>query len=551
MKYINLTACEAKTEGSKSQSAVLLLSKYAKNFPCGEDMTVSFLEDTSCLGDAYRVEVNEKEIFAFANTAVGFNAAVGYLVRHQATAIESQTVTFNSDFRAVYFANHFYNYYHAAPVEEICEYLESLALWGQSALCLWFDMHHFEGGATPEAEQMIQKMIRLFEKARSLGMKTSLTRLPNEYYVGAKQELLAENTLAEGRYTQKLSGFFNTELCPSKQEGEALLLSSFEDLMTRFASVGLDYIMLWPYDQGGCTCEDCYPWGANGFYKLAKKQAAIAKKHFPNIEIIFSCWRFDAFTQGEWDRVLPLIREDGAWIDRLMVDIHAQLPEQLPLVGKPIVSFPEISMYHATPWSGFGANPFPRALSAQFQKTKSFCRGGALYSEGIFEDINKAVALELMRDPDGSPEQTVLDYCTYHFGTEYAKELTEVIMRSEESLKRATYLANGERNDYPSGKPEALHTYVIKNAEPVEELARDFLKLHERVLPEVKSNWRYQQIYARLLGDRALVRNNGIPNEESDEIFSKLIKIYHAENAYYFVAPVTRSSIMENRGEGV
>lgn len=538
-------------QNKKAESANYLLKKYAKNKNISECLTVSFLEDESYFDDRYRVEVSETEIFVYANTAVGFNAAVGYLVRHQEIGIKNRTVTFESDFRAVYFANHFYNYYHSAPVEELCEYLESLALWGQSALSLWFDMHHFEGLSTPDAEQMLQKMICLFKKARSLGMKTALTRLPNEYYAGAPRSLLAENTTEGGRYKHKLCGFYYTELCPSKKQGESLLLSSFNELMTRFASVGLDYIMLWPYDQGGCTCEHCYPWGAGGFYKLAKKQARIAKKHFPNIEIILSCWRFDHFTNGEWGRILPLIKTDGEWIDRLMVDIDSRLPELLPSIGKPIVSFPEISMYHATPWGGFGANPFPQALSTQFHKTASFCRGGALYSEGVFDDINKVVSMELMRNPTTSPEQTVLEYCTYHFGFQYAKALTDIILRSEETLKRATYLSNGERCDYPSGKPDALYSYVIVNAENVECLARDLLAIHQELPSTVRENWRYQLLYARVVGDMALVKNNGIPNEESDEIFSRLIPLYHAENAYYFVSPVTRESIMENRGEGV
>ncbi|MBQ9121578.1 MAG: hypothetical protein IJY12_04350 [Clostridia bacterium] len=546
---MNFIASE--NQSSNAASAVYLLKKYAKNKDGAACTAVTFSEDRTCAGDDYRIAVGSESILVFANTAVGFNAATGYLLRHQETEIESKTVHFAADFRAVYFANHFYNYYHAAPTEELCDYLESLALWGQSALCLWFDMHHFESLCDPRAEQMLQKMTRLFEKARSLGMKTSLTRLPNEYYVGANPALLAENTVTQGRYREKLCGFYYTELCPSKKEGEALLLSSFDALMTRFASVGLDYIMLWPYDQGGCTCEACYPWGSNGFYRLAKKQAAIAKKHFPHIEIILSCWRFNHFTDGEWEGILPLIKKDGAWIDRLMVDIDAPLPDSLPSVGKPIVSFPEISMYHATPWGGFGANPFPQALYAQFQKTKSFCRGGALYSEGIFEDINKAVSLELMRDPSIDPKQAVLEYCSYHFGADHAEALADIILRSEETLKRATYLANGKRCDYPSGKPEALHTFVIKHQERVEELERDLLAIDQKLPSAVRENWRYQQIYARLIGDAALMRNSGVPSEETDEIFSRLIPIYHAENAYYFVAPLTRRSVMENLGNGV
>lgn len=535
----------------KANSASYLLKKYAEYIPGEESRTVSFSVDAGCPGDGYRIEVGATEICISGNTAVAFNAAVGYLIRNRHGTLKSRTVTFHSDFRAVYFANHFYNYYHAAPVGEICEYLESLALWGQSALCLWFDMHHFRAISTPEAEQMLEKMILIFKKARSLGMKTSLTRLTNEYYAGAEKKLLAENSVADGRYVRKLCGFYYTELCPSKQEAEALLLDSFDELMARFSSVGLDYIFLWPYDQGGCTCERCYPWGANGFYRLAKKQAEIAKKHFPDIEIILSCWRFDCFTEGEWSAIFPLIQKDGGWIDYLMVDINAPIPEDLPSLGKPVVSFPEISMYHATPWGGFGANPFPRALSAQFQKTDSFCRGGALYSEGIFEDINKAVAMELMRDPSLDPAQTVSEYCAYHFGREYAAALTDIMMRLENTLKRATFLANGKKCDFPGEKPNALHTYVLTNTDDVEKIARDLTEIDQKLPQNVRENPRYQMIYIRALGDAALVRNGGIPNEETDRFFSKLVPLYHAENAYYFVSPITRDSVMKNRGEGI
>ena len=55
----------------------------------------------------------------------------------------------------------------------------------------------------------------------------------------------------------------------------------------------------------------------------------------------------------------------------------------------------------------------------------------------------------------------------------------------------------------------------------------------------------------RILGDAILFKNGGIPNEETDKLYEKLVGLYHAENAYYFVSPITRDSILKNRGEGV
>ena len=544
----------AKAHTEKAHAAEYLLNKYSKKSDSVISMTVNFYEDTKCEKDNYRIRTEKDEIKVFANTAVGFNAAAGYLVRHCDGKISDVDITFESDFRAVYFANHFYNYYHSAPTEEICEYIESLALWGQNALCLWFDMHHFESAFQPEAAEMIEKMKCLFKKAKSLGMKTSLTRLANEYYSKAPAQTLAENSTESGKYEQKLCGFYYTELCPSNVLGENLLLSSFCELMECFLPVGLDYIMFWPYDQGGCTCNNCYPWGSNGFYKLAKKQAKIAKEYYPHMEIIFSCWRFDHFTgKGkEWSSFVPLVREDGEWIDRLMVDIDSEsTPYDLDkLSGKPVVSFPEISMRNATPWGGFGANPFPTELSAQFKRTFRFCKGGALYSEGIFEDINKAVSLELMRDHTIDPKQTVLEYCNYHFGAEYSEQLAEIIFGLEKTLNRATFLDN-ERCDFPSKKPYKLYSYKIENPDFVKELSEKLLRLHKKLPAEVVKNPRYQLIFARVMGDLALVKNDGVPNFETDAIYSRLVDLYHAEKAYYFVSPITTESIMENRGGGI
>ncbi len=538
------------TSYEKAQSAIYLLNKYAKKIDSPKTVSVIFLEDINLSGDAYRI-VSGDEIQVFGNTSVAFNSAVGYLIRHQAKGIKSKTVTFNSSLRASYFANHFYNYYHSSPTEEIFEYLESLALWGQSALCLWFDMHHFSKIQDPDAEAMLLKMESLFKKAKSLGMKTSLMHLGNEYYKDAPKEYLSENSIESGRYKLKLCGYYYTELCPSNKDGEKLLLSSFDELMCRFSSVGLDYILLWPYDQGGCTCEKCYPWGSNGFFKIAKKKAEIAKKYFPNSEIIFSCWRFDYFTDTEWETIIPLIKKDGDWIDHIMIDIDAYIPDNITSLGKPIFAFPEISMYLVTPWGGFGANPFPKALSEQFKKTNSFSKGGALYSEGIFEDINKVVALELMRDPYVDIKNVIEDYAGYYFGEKWAKSLGDIIIRLEETLERSTYLADGTRCDYPTGTFTKLHKYVIKNPENIESILEDFLKIDKDIPSDIKEGHRYQSLYTRVLGDAVLLRNGGIPNEETDKLYSELVKLYHAEKAYYFVSPITRESILKNRGEGV
>lgn len=213
---------------------------------------------------------------------MAFNAAVGKILVGGLEDVRSFSCHFDEDVRAIYFANHFHNYYHCAPIEEILEYLESLALWGQSTVWLWFDMHHFSSIETPEAKEMIDRMKRIFAKAKSLGMKTALTKLSNEYYEGAPKRVLAENSTKSGLYKAKLCGFFNTEICPSSVAGKQLIFQALEEFLDAFNDTGIDYLTLWPYDQGGCSCENSIRGAARAFMICQKKLHRLSEK---NIQI--------------------------------------------------------------------------------------------------------------------------------------------------------------------------------------------------------------------------------------------------------------------------
>ena len=128
--------------------------------------------------------------------------------------------------------------------------------------------------------------------------------------------------------------------------------------------------------------------------------------------------------------------------------------------------------------------------------------------------------------------------------------MTDIIMRMETTLPRRTLVGGTVHCDFPSDKPVVPHTYEILNPDEVQGIARDMLTV-DRMLPdEIRNSWRYRQIYLRAIGDLALVRWSGVPNAETDAIYTELAYIYHARNAFYFVAPITRRSIMENRGNG-
>ncbi len=533
----------------KANSGLYLLKKYAKGLEFCENAETSivFSEDGNLSGDDYRIEKNPDSIFVFGNSAVAFNAAVGKLIRGGIDDAVSTSRHFDQEVRAIYFANHFHNYYHCAPMNEILEYIESLALWGQSCVWLWFDMHHFYGIETLEAEEMIGRMKKIFAKARSLGMKTALTKLANEYYEGAPQEVLAENSTQSGLYSSRMCGFFNTEICPSNQEGKKLIIKALEDLLNAFSDVGVDYITLWPYDQGGCSCEKCYPWGGKGFYDLSKELAAIIKNKYPDTKVGISTWFFDRFIANkcEYESFFGHFKNEDVWFDYVISnENHSSL--ELVKSQVPVISFPEISMA-VTPWGGYGAAPVPMKIASELDYFATYCNGCMVYSEGIFEDVNKIICLEKCRDKNCDVKEIVREYCSSLVGAEFADELTDLVFELEKTLPRAVVNSKGENMEYPSGQPKELHTFLIENKDLVKEVYGRFVALNEKLPECAKKDWRYEILYLRAIGDYELCMGGGIPNDATDKIYTRLVEIFHAEKAGYFVSPITRESIMSNR----
>ncbi len=94
--------------------------------------------------------------------------------------------------RGIYFATHFHNWYHDAPIEKVERYIEELALWGYNILSVWFDMHHYSGINDPAAQEMLTRLHMMLETAKRIGMKTGLTTLANEAYADSPESLRAE-----------------------------------------------------------------------------------------------------------------------------------------------------------------------------------------------------------------------------------------------------------------------------------------------------------------------------------------------------------------------
>ena len=169
--------------------------------------------------------------------------------------------------RGIYFATHFNNFYEAAPAEEVERYVEDLGLWGFNSLILHFPHWQFQGFDDPAAQRSIRHLKSILRAAKGLGLRVGLVEAANDGFKSTPQELLHTPVPDPwGRH-----GNFGVNLCPSKPKAHEVLLHNWGRLLDEFADVELDYIKYWPYDEGGCGCKECWPWGAKGYLKLCQR----------------------------------------------------------------------------------------------------------------------------------------------------------------------------------------------------------------------------------------------------------------------------------------
>ena len=337
--------------------------------------------------------------------------------------------------RSVYCATHFCNWYEEASGEDVARYVEELAEWGMNGIGVWFDMHDFNGMDDPDARRRLSRLKLIFRTAKRLGLRRDLLFLANESFAGSPVEMRADWRAGRNGYTRNLVGHYHVELCPSKPGAMELLMKGRRQVLVAFKDAPPTEITIFPYDQGGCTCSNCAPWGANGFLKLAQKLSVLAKSTFPGVRVNLSTWRFDSFGDlHEWEGLFAKGVEVAKWADCLYV-----APNDLTKVkrsspgGLPVFSMSEISMQGMLPWGGYGANPMPMRLQREITDNFNLL-GLRPYSEGIFEDLNKVIVLGMLRNPSKTALDVVGDYAARYFGEVTRESVKEAVRLMEENM---------------------------------------------------------------------------------------------------------------------
>lgn len=427
--------------------------------------------------------------------------------------------------RGVYFATHFQNYYQVAPLEDVKAYVEELSLWGVNSFLVWFGMEEFNGITDPKAQAMLERLRALLGLARELGLNASIGCICNDGYKNSPVELRAEaSTVGREHYhTRNGERIYNlgNELCPSKPGVPEMEIGFVREKLEAFKSVGLDYWFIWPYDNGGCTCAQCSPWGANGYLRMAEILAKAYRQAYPQGKVILGTWYFDRWGIGEWDGISAQFKTKRPdWVDYVMVDNFEEYP-RYPLEhgspgGLPMLNFPDISMYGQDPWGGYGANPHPGRLQQRWDETRTKLSGGFPYSEGIYEDMNKVICAQLYWAPEKPAIETVREYAAAEFSPAVADDVVEMVKLFEQNHFR-----------------DKIDGSAVRAFQLMEQVEGE-------LTPRAKAAWRWRLFRVRAMIDQELYRNTqGQGREEVfKQAYAELIKITRAENAWPMMRPV-------------
>lgn len=432
--------------------------------------------------------------------------------------------------RGIYLATHFNNFYQSAPIDEVVKYIEELALWGYNSLQVWFDMHHYTGIDDIEAQKMQERLAALLIAGKSVGMKTGLTMLANEGYKTSPQNLRAERI--------SFTDFYGVEICPSTAGGTELILAQADECLDAFVKLGVDIdrVWLWPYDQGGCACSECTPWGGNGFLKITKRLSALIRHKMPQTEIVLSTWLFDFKEQdkGEWRGLAEAFDKEKPWVDYIMADSHTDYPQYLiknkPPGGLPLLNFPEISMWGNFPWGAYGANPLPDRFQKLWDTVSDKLAGGFPYSEGVFEDANKIIYSQFYWDSSISAKQSLKEYISFEFSSEHADDILTAIEIMEKNYGMSTYQW--------ARVPDAKKIVEISREDFGAEEAYLILKqVDTKLSKSVKKSWRWRLLLLRSLLDFELRQTGGVPNETINNTFQELCDIQYLNKAHFYIKP--------------
>ena len=414
------------------------------------------LDDSLPADDTFRIAANgggrPAGIRLAAATLPGLYAAAGTWLRSRMVPLNMRSTPALHG-RALFLAIHFDVCYTRWSREQWRRYLEECASWGMNLVWTGYDLRDYHPPWTrgwrktyPNEARRWDLVSNVYRTARGLGMKTALILCPNMGFRGQADDEIRAKPMP--RFTGDVA---RTELCPSTSRGRKVLLESHRRIFSTIPP--FDYILYWPLDAGGCGCDRCTPWVGKAFLDLCRDSARVVRKIHKDVRIFVS----DTYAEpADHALLLKALRGgDMHWLDGI-VDAWDRWTEPFPCYspeqarrqlasmarrvpkGHELGICPDLSMTFARrpngrntiDWGFTGANPFPERFSSIMRKARRATVMMA-YTEGIFDDFNKAAVLGSAWDPERTARIACSEYAAAYFPSVCPKTFTDLLMLLE------------------------------------------------------------------------------------------------------------------------
>lgn len=501
----------------------------------GTTLTVVYRLDPSLGGETARVTVKgaRAEIAAARFRALFYGVArlmVEMRWTSQAFTLADGTweVCPAKSVRLAYWARHFHNWYHMATEEELKRYAEDMMLMGMNGFKYQYLYPNVNrAGARPEE---IAEFERISKKVYDY-----LQAMDADYLLGGGSNQVPADSPEEFRgvpETDEKRGNLGFNACPAKPKALELMLRLRRQALADLARDGVKpgWFLHWPFDEGGCECDACRPWGGNGFIGLCRRYDALNKAAVPDVKTVLATWVFhDDDYEGLWKY---LAKPESKWIDGLMIDSHGDFPKyalEHPLPRKlPIITFPEISMYRRWPWGGYGAIAMPARFERLFRQCERVVDGFMFYSEGLSEDVNKFIVARLYSDPSSDWQTIIRDYARLFLPGIAPDDFVRYCAMLEESHEFPI------QNAQLCGEPPSAEFFATYGPR-TREIAAFAEKLDCDILPSCRTGWRWRQLKIRADIDAHTASSRKLLTPAYVTMVRELIEMYHVdpEEGYY------------------
>ena len=334
------------------------------------------------------------------NSGIILEVASFRLSPFRAAAMTSDRLLMNTPLfatRTLYAPGHFGNGYEMMGDNEFRDLLTEYISWGFNEYSDWFDPYNcadpYDSFLYGFGNAQVEAKKRRFAIAQKMGLPCVLVITPNMAF----QEQCLPEVAAE-----KSERVFGQLVCPSIPAGREIILRNHENWFRDLAEAGikLNALAAAPYDFGGCLCEKCNPW-ILAFAELTREIHAIAEKYHPGIEMRMVGWWWEPKEHrlfAEWaDANAPgwvkSISQHIPYTDCDVADVP--LPKGCERQAFIHISYAE----EAEPRDVYGhlgpviaADRLERTLAALHARG---CTGWMAYTEGIYDDVNKALVAQI------------------------------------------------------------------------------------------------------------------------------------------------------------